>query len=185
MKSIGTIVIGSVFLCMIVLAGCSVDDDLDIELFLITSSAFLEGASIPAQYTCDGMNISPPLQFTISEKTLLRIQSLALIVDDPDAPNGTFVHWVLYDLPATISSLAEGISPNGVLPGGSQGINDFGNTGYGGPCPPTGSSHHYYFRLYALDTVLNLPAGATRAQVDQAMNGHIIKQATLMGVYAR
>lgn len=186
MKSIGIMVLGSVFLCMLLLTGCSDDDDFDIELFLVTSSAFLEGASIPAQYTCDGMNISPPLQFIISEEALVKIQSLALIVDDPDVSGEAFVHWVLYNLPATVSRLDEGVSPGGGLPEGSQeGINDFGNTEYGGPCPPTGSSHRYHFRLYALDTVLNLSAGATRSQVEQAMNGHIIEQDTLMAVYAR
>jgi len=149
----------------------------------ISSTAFASGASIPVQYTCDGTNISPPLTWSGAPEGT---QSFALIVDDPDAPGGTFVHWVLFNMPATTSSLAEGVSPGGTLPTGSlEGVTDFGRQEYGGPCPPPGSSHRYYFRLYALDTALNLAAGATRAQVDQAMSGRILAQAELMGTYAR
>jgi Raf kinase inhibitor-like YbhB/YbcL family protein len=149
----------------------------------ITSTAFASGAAIPAQYTCDGNDISPPLQWSgVPQGT----QSLALILDDPDAPGGTFVHWVLFSMPATTTGLAEGSAPGGALPAGSvEGINDFGNLSYGGPCPPPGSNHRYYFRLYALDTALTLAAGVSRNEVDQAMTGRILAQTELMGTYAR
>jgi Raf kinase inhibitor-like YbhB/YbcL family protein len=113
-------------------------------------------------------------------------QSFALILDDPDAPGGTWVHWVLYDLPATERELPTSVPPEGKLPSGArQGRNDFGRTGYGGPCPPPGPGHRYYFRLYALDNKLGLRPGSTRAQVDRSMRGHILAHAELMGGYRR
>jgi Raf kinase inhibitor-like YbhB/YbcL family protein len=182
------ILAGILSLLMVAFAGCGDDDDDNgttdpTTSFVISSTAFTSGASIPVQYTCDGTDISPPLQWSGAPEGT---QSFALIVDDPDAPGGTFVHWVLFDMPATTTALAEAASP-GALPAGSlEGLNDFGNQGYGGPCPPSGSSHRYYFRLYALDTAaLGLAAGATRDQVDQAMSGRILAQAELMGTYAR
>lgn len=181
--------LGVVFLLMMVFTGCGCDDgDSDgvttpTTSLTVSSTAFASQAAIPVQYSCDGTNISPPLQWSGAP---LETQSFALILDDPDAPRGTFVHWVLYNMPATTTSLGEAVSPGGSLPTGSlEGVNDLGNQGYGGPCPPAGSTHRYYFRLYALDTMLNLAAGASRAQVDQAMSGRILAQGELMGFYSR
>ncbi|MCK4751973.1 MAG: YbhB/YbcL family Raf kinase inhibitor-like protein [Planctomycetes bacterium] len=148
----------------------------------ITSTAFKDGGSIPSKYTCDGADVSPPLQFgAVPEKT----QSIALISDDPDAPMGTWVHWVLYNLPADVNSLAEDIPAEEVLSNGTkQGTTDFGRVGYGGPCPPSGT-HRYFFKVYALDRMLDLEAGATKSKLLKAMEGHIIGQGQLIGNYKR
>ncbi|MGQ9674030.1 MAG: YbhB/YbcL family Raf kinase inhibitor-like protein [Candidatus Aminicenantales bacterium] len=148
----------------------------------IISSAFKEGEMIPRKYTCDGEDISPPLAWSgVPENA----QSIALISDDPDAPMGTWVHWVLFNLPATENSLPEGIPPDKELShGAKQGRNDFRRIGYGGPCPPSGT-HRYFFKLYALDTILSLAAGATKAELLKAMEGHIVAQGQLMGKYKR
>ena len=150
----------------------------------ITSHVFNHEGSIPAVYTCDGEDISPELNWSgIPEHT----QSLVLIVDDPDAPDPaapkmTWVHWVLYNLPVSATSLVGGIK-NSELPHGTlQGLNDWKRTGYGGPCPPIGR-HRYFFKLYALDTVLSDLDEPTKAEVEQAMQGHIIEEAVLMGTY--
>ncbi len=144
---------------------------------------FKPGAEIPEQFTCDGSNISPALNWSAPPEGT---QSFALIMDDPDAPGRTWVHWVLYDLPGTERDLPEGVAPKGTLPSGArQGLNDFRKTGYGGPCPPAGAAHRYYFRLYALDTALDLKAGATRQQIDRLMRGHVLAQAELMAQYRR
>lgn len=147
------------------------------------STAIAHEATIPRRFTCDGENLSPPLKW---EQPPPETRSFSLIMDDPDAPAGTFVHWVVYDLPAHLTELPEGVPRQGELPNGTrQGRNDFGQIGYGGPCPPPGAFHRYYFRLYALDTKTNLPAGASRAQLERAMRGHILQQAELMGRYRR
>lgn len=148
----------------------------------MTSSAFAAGAKIPAKYTCDGESLSPPLQWDASPSGT---QSLALIVDDPDAPSGTFVHWVIYGLPPALRALPEGVSMD-ELPatGGLNGKNGAGSLGYTGPCPP-GGVHHYFFRLYALDVKLDSSAGWTKDQLVQAINGHVLGQAELMGTYSR
>ncbi|MBD2344704.1 YbhB/YbcL family Raf kinase inhibitor-like protein [Anabaena subtropica] len=148
----------------------------------LESNAFDADGLIPVQYTCDGVDISPPLTWNeVPRET----QSIALIVDDPDAPRGTFVHWVIYDIPATVNELPEQISPVKTLfNGGVHGKNDFGNLGYGGPCPPSGT-HRYFFQLYALDKKLGLPVGATKNQVLAAMKGHVLAIAQLMGKYKR
>jgi Raf kinase inhibitor-like YbhB/YbcL family protein len=148
----------------------------------IESSAFPHEGMIPKKYTCDGENISPPLSWTgIPENA----KSIAIICDDPDAPMGTFVHWVLYDLPVNINELKEGIPPTPVLENGAkQGINDFRKIGYGGPCPPFGT-HRYFFKIYALDTVLNLEPGLTKSELLKKMEGHIIAKGELMGKYKR
>jgi len=148
----------------------------------LTSSAFAQGAMIPKEYTCDGRDISPPLSWSEPpEKT----QSFALIMDDPDAPMGTWVHWVIYNIPATVHTLREGVPPNADLPDGSrQGRNSWRRIGYGGPCPPSGT-HRYFFKLYALDTMLGLAAGATKEELLKAMEGNILAQAELMGKYSR
>jgi hypothetical protein len=148
----------------------------------LTSSAFNDGAMIPGKYTCDGADVSPPLNWkALPDGT----KSLVLICDDPDAPVGTWVHWVYYDIPAGTEGLPENITPDErPAEGGIQGINDFRRIGYGGPCPP-GGTHRYYFKLYALDTPLNLSPGATKKQVLRAMGNHIIGQTQLMGKYKR
>ena len=148
----------------------------------LTSSAFQEGGSIPSPYTCDGKDISPPLNWSAAPAGT---KSFALIADDPDAPRGTWVHWVLWNLPATASEIKEALPAITLLPSGAlQGKNDSGDSGYGGPCPPSGT-HRYFFKLYALDTVLSLKSGATKSQLEAAMKGHELAQVTLMGVYSR
>jgi len=143
----------------------------------ITSSAFKDGETIPAKYTCDGANVSPSLAWSSVPGGT---RSLAVIADDPDAPVGTWVHWVLYDLPAGLTSLVEGVQGVGL-----QGINDFRKIGYGGPCPPRGTPHRYFFKLYALDALANLKPGASKADLEKAMQGHILAQGQLMGRYGR
>lgn len=147
----------------------------------LTSGAFDSGASIPARYTCEGENISPPLTISGFPEGA---QSLVMIVDDPDAPGKTFVHWVAYDLPADTSVIAEGADIENDVQG-VEGMNDFGDRGYGGPCPPPGAPHRYHFRLYALDTRLELETGASKKQVTQAMDGHVLAETDLIGTYAR
>lgn len=145
----------------------------------VTSTAFGEGAMIPKKYTCDAQNVSPQIAWS---GVPAGAKSIALICDDPDTPAGDWVHWVIYNMPAGTSGLAEGIQ---ALPAGSKrGTNDFRKTGYGGPCPPSGV-HRYYFRIYAIDSVLSLGDGATKAQLLKAMDGHILAQGELMGRYRR
>jgi Raf kinase inhibitor-like YbhB/YbcL family protein len=149
----------------------------------LTSPAFKPEADIPEHCTCDGSDTSPALSWNDPPEGT---QSFAVVLEDPDAPGRTWVHWVLYDLPATERALPEGVQPKGQLPSGArQGRNDFGRIGYGGPCPPRGPEHRYYFKLYALDKTLELGAGATRAQLDRSMLGHILAHAELMGRYCR
>jgi Raf kinase inhibitor-like YbhB/YbcL family protein len=148
----------------------------------LTSSAFKEGQSIPVKYTCDGKNVSPQLKWSnVPQGT----KSLALICDDPDAPHGTFVHWVLYSIPPTVTELKEGIPPDSQLSNGAKhGMPGFNRLGYGGPCPPSGR-HRYFFKLYALDFVPSLTPGATKSDLLKAMEGHILEMAQLMGTYQR
>jgi len=148
----------------------------------ITSSAFEDGGLIPAKYTCDGADVSPPLQWdAVPEGT----KSIALISDDPDAPMGTWVHWVLFNLPAQTRELPENVPTDETLPNGAkQGITDFGRVGYGGPCPPSGT-HRYFFKIYALDTELQIDTGAGKRGLLKAMEGHILRQGQLMGKYKR
>ena len=149
----------------------------------VTSSAFQQGQSIPAKYTCDGENISPPLKWSDAPAAM---KSFALICDDPDAPMGTWVHWVVYSLPAATTELAEKTPTTESLPNGArQGMNDFKHVGYGGPCPPRGKSHRYFFKVYALDTELSLKPRAIKKELVKAMQGHIIAQGELMGTYQR
>ncbi len=150
--------------------------------FTITSTAFKDGEMIPQKYTCDGKDVSPFLKW---EFLPAQTKSIALIVDDPDAPAGTWVHWVIFNIPPTINELPEGTPISSGLPNGAlQGKNDFGNYGYGGPCPP-GGTHRYYFKLYALDTMLKLSAGITKAELLKAVEGHVMAQAQVMGRYSR
>jgi Raf kinase inhibitor-like YbhB/YbcL family protein len=149
----------------------------------LTSTAFLEGQSIPKAYTGDGKDASPPLRWTAPPEGT---RSFALICEDPDAPGGTWVHWVLFDLPADTRELGESVSPKGELPSGAkQGTSDFGKLGYGGPAPPPGKPHRYFFKLRALDRLLDLRAGATRVDLLAAMKGHVLAEGQLMGRYGR
>ena len=151
--------------------------------FSLTSTAFNEGQSIPAKYTGDGVDTSPPLAWTDPPSGTV---SLALICEDPDAPVGTWTHWVLFNMPANLRKLDEGVSKEETLADGSrQGKNDFKKIGYGGPAPPKGKPHRYYFKLYALDAKLDLPAGSSRKQLIAAMQGHILGEGQLMGTYQR
>jgi len=148
----------------------------------ITSTAFREGQGIPRKYTCDGEDVSPPLSWTGAPQAA---KSFAIISDDPDAPAGTWVHWVYYDLPAGVTSLPEDVEPaERPRIGGVHGITDFRRLGYGGPCPP-GGTHRYFFKLYALDAVLDIPAGADKKKLLRAMEGHVLAEAQLMGKYGR
>ena len=148
----------------------------------LKSTAFDEGGMIPKLYTCDGRDVSPPLHWPgVPEGS----KSLALIADDPDAPMGTWVHWVLFNLPADTTDLPEGVPADEELPDGArQGTSDFGRPGYGGPCPPSGS-HRYFFKVYALDALLDLPASTTKEQLVHAMEGHVLARGELMGTYSR
>jgi Raf kinase inhibitor-like YbhB/YbcL family protein len=146
----------------------------------LTSVAFNEGQQIPRTYTCDGVNVSPPLEWSSVPKTA---KTLAISCEDPDAPGGTWVHWIIYNLPADNIGLVENLPASEDLKaGGFQGKNDFGKIGYGGPCPPSGT-HHYFFRMYALDSELPLKGGATKADLMKAIEGHILMQGQLMGTY--
>jgi Raf kinase inhibitor-like YbhB/YbcL family protein len=142
----------------------------------ITSPAFQPGGNIPPKFTCDGANANPPLHF---DQVPAGTKSLALIVDDPDAPGGTFVHWLVWNIDPKTTNITESSAPSNA----TQGKNGFGKSGYGGPCPPSGT-HRYYFRVYALD-VAQLQGGPSRADLDRAMQGHIIAQGELMGRYSK
>src|SRR3990167_6916114 len=143
----------------------------------ITSTAFSHKGPIPAKYTCDGKDFSPPLQFS---DVPANTKSLVLIVDDPDALGKTWVHWTTWNIDPQTVGIPEGEFPNGSV----QGVTDFGEVGYGGPCPP-GGTHRYFFKLYALDTSLNIPYQAKKEDIEKAMAGHVIDQAQLTGVYSR
>jgi Raf kinase inhibitor-like YbhB/YbcL family protein len=150
----------------------------------LTSTAFDLGTEIPKRHTCEGADRSPALKWTGAPAGT---KSFALIADDPDAPVGTWVHWVVYDLPADTSELPEAVPTTETLSGGGgrQGTNDFRKTGYGGPCPPPGKPHRYFFKLYALDTLTNLKPRATKGDVLRSIEGHVLAQAELMGTYRR
>ena len=143
----------------------------------VVSSAFQNNTKIPSKYTCDGENVSPPLQFLNVPESA---KSLVLIVDDPDAPSKVWVHWVVYNInPETL-----GVKENNVPKNGIEGMTDFGRPGYGGPCPPSGT-HRYFFKLYVLDSILDLPQNATKQVVEAKMQGHILDKAELIGLYVR
>jgi Raf kinase inhibitor-like YbhB/YbcL family protein len=149
----------------------------------ITSPDFSDGEVIPQKFTCDAQDTSPKLEW---KGPPANTGSFALIMDDPDAPAGTWVHWVLYDVPADAKDLPERVPGQEQLASGArQGRNDFGKIGYGGPCPPPGKPHRYFFKLYALDAKVGLKAGATKADVERAMKGHVLAQAELIGKYGR
>lgn len=149
----------------------------------LTSTAFQQETTIPKHYTGDGADQSPMLRWS---EPPAGTKCIALICDDPDAPRGTWVHWVLFNVPPQTRELEEGVPTTETLPSGAkQGKNDFGNIGYGGPAPPKGKAHRYFFKLYALDVTLDLPPGATKAQLENAMKGHILAEGQLMGKYQR
>jgi Raf kinase inhibitor-like YbhB/YbcL family protein len=173
------------FLVLIVFIAAPTNAEDEMTLKLV-SGAFGEGESIPAMYTCQGEDVSPPLSWSgVPDQA----KSLALIVDDPDAPDPrapkrTWVHWVLYNIPPDASGLLQGVDPEKLPPGTEEGLNDWGRTGYGGPCPPIGR-HRYFLKLYALDTELEGLSNPTKAQLESAMQGHVIAQAELVGTYEK
>jgi Raf kinase inhibitor-like YbhB/YbcL family protein len=180
-----------ILLAIILAAGCAqVDRDeqeretpVPNETISLKSSAFSAGSAIPVQYTCDGADISPDL---IWSGVPGEADSLVLIMDDPDAPRGTFTHWIVYNIPPERSQLPQDVPDSDTLSDGSrQGINGFGKTGYGGPCPPKGSQHRYVFRLYAVDTVLDPSGQVDRPVLENALAGHVIAQGELPGTYQR
>lgn len=182
---------GRVALCLILFgmlaAGCASQEtalpEEDEMVLSLSSPIFPEGEKIPVKYTCDGQDISPPLMWG---KPPPGTQAFALIMDDPDAPGGVFTHWVIFNLPVDSRELPEAVTRENQLENKAlQGMTGFGRVGYGGPCPPTGPAHHYLFSLYALDQPLGLNAGASKRQVLDAMQGHILAQGQLTGVYKR
>lgn len=151
--------------------------------FVLETKAFPKGGEIPGKHACTGDDVSPALSWSGAPPDA---KSFSLIVEDPDAPSGTFTHWIIYDLPAGTHQLPENVAKTDeVSGGGRQGRNDFRRAGYSGPCPPPGKPHRYFFKLYALSSALNLPAGASRQNVEAAMRGHVIAQAELMGKFGR
>jgi Raf kinase inhibitor-like YbhB/YbcL family protein len=149
----------------------------------ITTKAFSEGGTIPKIYTCDDTDASPDLEWSGAPAG---VQAFALIADDPDAPAGTWTHWVIWNIPAQSTRLAKSVPKDETLSDGSrQGRNDFKRVGYGGPCPPAGKPHRYFFKLYALDRKLDLKAGASRKELEEAMQGHVLAQGEVMGKYGR
>jgi Raf kinase inhibitor-like YbhB/YbcL family protein len=176
---------------LLLLAGCSnhiqqpdpanTTKDAATTAMTISSAAFADGQAVPDKYTCHGQDISPPLQWSGAPA---QTKSIALTVEDPDAPSGTFTHWVIFDMPATTSGLSENVSKTATLPDGSeQGKNSFGNTGYNGPCPPGGKTHHYIFKVYALDAPVTLDSGSSREELLNAINRHVLAQGQLTGTY--
>ena len=164
-------------LCMLLPAAAAGKELRKMAAMTLTSPAFTDGATIPSKYTCDGADISPPLDIgNVPDGA----KSLALIVDDPDAPVGTWVHWVLWDIPAQTREILE----NSIPAGTQQGRNDWKRNGYGGPCPPSGT-HRYFFKLYALDMPLALGAGTTKKDLERAMDGHVLAHTELKGTYRR
>ena len=171
-------------LMLIFIIGCAKQSQIQVEQTIqtevikmkLTSPVFTHNGNIPSEYTCDGSGLSPPL--TISDVPA-NAKSLVLISDDPDAPVGTWDHWVVFNIPQSTKEIQKGTEPQG-----TSGRNSWDRTGYGGPCPPSGT-HRYFFKLYSLDTELNLPEGSTKKQVEVAMQGHIIVKAELIGLYKR
>ncbi len=158
-------------------------DDSPTRHLTLTSSGFCDGETIPTVHTGDGEDLSPPLAWT---GTPVETRTFALICDDPDAPSGTWVHWLIWNLGADAVELGQGVPPRPELPSGArQGLNDAGDLGYTGPCPPPGAPHRYVFQLYSLDTAPNLSPGANRSDLEAAMRGHILARGTLTGVYQR
>ncbi|HTV40372.1 MAG TPA: YbhB/YbcL family Raf kinase inhibitor-like protein [Candidatus Sulfotelmatobacter sp.] len=182
-----------IFAACLLIAGCSNHDApaqaqaetvttaQDQPKLLLSSEAFADGQPIPDKYTCHGQDMSPPLKWSGAPS---QTKSIALTVEDPDAPSGIFTHWVIFNVPATATGLSENLAKTATLPDGSkQGKNSFGNIGYNGPCPPSGRVHHYIFKVYALDTTVSLDSGAQKEDLLNAMNGHILAQGKWTGTY--
>jgi len=194
MKRESYLILGYLAVLSLLMASCSATESQDEVVssaaeddakttIIVSSTAFREGEKIPVNYTCDGQDVSPELTWSESPE---QTEVFALIVDDPDAPGGVFTHWVLFNIPKDTHRFGEGIPIQEQLENGAfQGRNGFGGIGYGGPCPPQGSVHRYQFTLYALDQRLNLKAGASKKQVIDAMQGHILAQGQLTGTYQR
>jgi Raf kinase inhibitor-like YbhB/YbcL family protein len=170
-------------LVILLAAGCISKEEVTMENISISSEGFKSGDVIPDIYTCKGKDISPSLSWKgIPAGT----KSIALTMDDPDAPGGTFVHWVIYNVPAQTQKLPEGMPHEKILADGSiQGMTDFGEIGYGGPCPPPGKPHRYYFKMYALDSSIDLAPGASQKELENVMEGHILAKGEFMGTYKR
>ncbi len=148
----------------------------------LSTTAFRNNAAIPERFSCQGEDISPSLAWSSAPE---ETKSFALLLEDPDAPRGPYIHWVIYNIPAGEHGLAENIAKRDPLPNGTrQGINSAGQLGYSGPCPPPGKAHRYYFRLYALDTEINIPGEATRDKLESAMQGHILAEGEIMGTFS-
>ena len=177
--------ISLIMVLIVLLSGCISHQKGDEKMKLEVNSVFHEGSFIPKKYTCEGADINPPLYLAHIPSGA---KSMAIIVDDPDAPIGTFTHWIAWNIPPT-EQIPEGIPKIGNVSKPIrmiQGRNDFGRIGYGGPCPPRGHGvHHYHFKVYILDTTLNLPPGASRKELERAMKGHIIQWSELVGLYER
>jgi Raf kinase inhibitor-like YbhB/YbcL family protein len=182
MRRIPAICVKAQMIAIVVIFSLRTPCAVSAEAFSLTSPDFRNGGTIPERFTCSGLNTSPALEWS---GTPAGARSLVLTVDDPDAPGGTFVHWVIYNLSPISKELPEGISLSAHNGAGEQGTNAGGDNGYTGPCPPPGKLHHYHFRLYALDQKLLLEPGATQAQVEAAMKGHVLGSAELVGVFER
>ena len=174
----------AILAALAIVASCAQRATENIPLTLdLVSTDFPSGGSIPKPFTCEGSDMSPALQWKAPPSGT---QSFALIADDPDAPVGTWVHWVIFDMPGSLRSLPQNFPKDPQAADGSrQGSNDFDKIGYGGPCPPAGKPHRYFFKLYALDTKLNLKAGTNKKAVETAMQGHILARGEYMGRYSR
>lgn len=148
----------------------------------VSSEAFANGSAIPALYTCDGSDLSPPVTWSGAPAGT---KSFLIVMADPDAPGGVFIHWVVYNVPPNVTSLPQGVPKAPSTPYGLQAVNDFGRIGYGGPCPPPGRPHRYVITVYALDSALGLPPGASSREVISAASSHVLASGSLVGVYGR
>jgi len=172
----------TIFKFLIVLILINFSEGLEMGI-VVKSSNFKNGEYIPVKYTCDGADVSPEISWSnFPENT----KSFAIIMDDPDAPVGTFTHWIIYDIPSNINKLLEDFPKVADVENIKQGVNDFRRIGYGGPCPPPGKPHRYFFKIFALDIPnLGIPSGAPRKTVEETMKGHVIAEGYLMGLYSR